>query len=133
MKITHLIPALHCTCMCAQAAIPADIDNVFKSYIQLAKEIEPVLAAAVDQKSADNATQALYDLLPKTYEARTALLKIESLPADVQAELIQKYGKTMQVEWGKVYEQIFRLEKANCYHSLSFFKQFRALCMMLQQ
>lgn len=133
MKITHLVPAFLCTCMCAHAAIPADIENVFKSYIQLAKEIEPVLAAAVDQESADNATQALYNLLPKAYEARTELLKIESLPADVQAELIQKYGKTMQVEWGKVYEQIFRLEKANCYHSLSFFKQFRALCMMLQQ
>ena len=133
MKITHLIPALACTCMYAQAAIPADIDTTFKNYIQLATELEPVLATVKDRQTAEAATQPLYDLLPKVYEARTALLKIESLPTEVQAEVVQQYGKTMQVEWGKVYAHIFRIEKANCYHSLSFFKQFRALCMMLQQ
>ena len=133
MKLFYTVPTIIVCSISAQAAIPTDLKQTFEDYIALAKEIEPILSAAKDQQTADDQALALYDILPKVYEARTVLQKIENLTPEVQAELVEKYGKTMQIEWGKVYEQIFRLEKVNCYHSLSFFKQFRALCMMLQQ
>lgn len=133
MKILSPVAVAICCSLHAQAAIPQEIENVFESYIKLAQDLQPILAAAQDNESAEANALALYNILPRVYEARTELMKIENLPQQVQAELVQKYGKTMQTEWGKVYEHIFRLEKNNCYQSLSYFKQFRALCMMLQQ
>ena len=85
-----------------------------------------------DKATAESAAVQLYDLLPEVYDLRTELQKIERLTPEEEAELQRKYGKKMQTEWGKAYEQIFRLEKENCYHSTAFFKQFRALCMMLK-
>ena len=108
------------------------MEQLFESYINLASELTPVLESATDKQSAENAAAPLYNLLPKVYDMRTELQKIENLTPEAAAELQQKYAKRMQTEWGKVYEHIFRLEKANCYHSLAFFKQFRALCMMLK-
>lgn len=133
MKLFYTVPSIIVCSLSTQAAIPSDLQQTFENYIALAREIEPILAGATDKQTADDSALALYDILPKVYEARTVLQKIENLTPELQAELVEKYGKTMQTEWGKVYEQIFRLEKVNCYHSLSFFKQFRALCMMLQQ
>lgn len=133
MKASHLIPVCVCCCFTAQAAIPADMEGAFERYIELAEELTPILAAVKDKETADAGAKALYDVLPKVYDARTEMMKYESISPQLRTELLQHYGKTMQTEWGKVYEEIFRLEKVNCYHSLSFFKQFRALCMMLQQ
>ena len=117
----------------AQAAIPEDIDRTFADYLQLADDLEPVLAEAKDKESAEAAAVKLNALLTRVYDSRSALMKIEKLTPEVQAEVLQKYGKNMQQKWGKVYEQIFRLERAKCYASPAFFTQFRALCMMLQQ
>lgn len=133
MRAHYLIPLCICCCATAQAAIPADLEGAFERYIALAKELTPLLQAAKDKTTAEAAAPALYNILPKVYETRTELMKIDALSPELRTELEQKYGKTMQKEWGKVYEEIFRLEKVNCYHSLSYFKQFRALCMMLQQ
>lgn len=116
-----------------QAAIPEDIDRTFAEYLQLADDLMPVLAEAKNKESAEAAAVKLNALLPRVYDARTALMKIEKLSPEVQTEVLQKYGKDMQQKWGKVYEQIFRLEHAKCYASPAFFTQFRALCMMLQQ
>lgn len=127
------LPAIIICCAAqAQAAIPEDIDRAFSSYMQLAKDLAPVLAEAKDKATADAAAEKLNALLPRVYDARNDLQKIERLSPEVQQEVLQQYGKTMQQEWGKVYEQIFRLERVKCYASPSFFKQFRALCMMLQ-
>lgn len=126
-----LAAAICCTCP-AWAAIPQDVEQAVLRYIKLAQDLSPVLAKVTDTASADAAAQPLYDLLPRVYDSRSELSAIQSLAPDVQQELISRYGKTMQQEWGKVYGHIFRIEKADAYHSLSFFKQFRALCMMLQ-
>lgn len=133
MRTLYPVAVAICCSLHAQAAIPQEIENVFERYIKLAQDLQPILAAAQDNETAEANAPALYNILPRVYDARTELMKIENLPPQIQAELVQKYGKTMQAEWGKVYEHIFRLEKNNCYHSLSYFKQFRALCMMLQQ
>lgn len=117
----------------AHAAIPAGIDHAFSDFTALPNELLPVLEGVADRESADEATEKLNNLLPKVYDARTAMQRITALPASVKAEVIKKYGKDMQTNWGKVYEQIFRLQQARCYNSLSFFKQFHALCMMLDK
>lgn len=108
------------------------MEQLFENYISLATELAPVLESATDKQSAENAAAPLYNLLPKVYDMRTALQNIENLTPEEATELQQKYANRMQTEWGKVYEHIFRIEKANCYQSLAFFKQFRALCMMLK-
>lgn len=117
----------------AHAAIPAGIDRAFSDFTALPVELLPVLEGVTDRDSAEKATEKLNNLLPKVYDARTAIQRISTLPADVKAEVIKKYGKDMQTNWGKVYEQIFRLQQVRCYNSLSFFKQFHALCMMLDK
>ena len=116
----------------AAAAIPQEIEQAVTRYIKLAQDLSPLLEKIQDTESADAAAQPLYEMLPRVYDARTELGAIKFLSPEVQQEVIQKYGKTMQEEWGKVYKHIFRLEKTTGYYSLSFFKQFRALCMMLQ-
>ena len=132
MRFFHTLPLIICSSTCLQAAVSTEMEQLFESYINLASELTPVLESATDKQSAENAAAPLYNLLPKVYDMRTELQKIENLTPEDAAELQQKYAKRMQTEWGKVYEHIFRLEKANCYHSLAFFKQFRALCMMLK-
>ena len=117
----------------SHAAIPAGIDQAFSDFTSLPSELLPVLEGVTDRESADVAAEQLNNLLPKVYDARTAMQRITKLPPSVKAEVIKKYGKDMQTNWGKVYEQIFRLQQVRCYNSLSFFKQFHALCMMLDK
>ncbi|MDO5469852.1 MAG: hypothetical protein Q4F38_01005 [Akkermansia sp.] len=125
--LAALVPAL------AQAAIPADIDNAFARYTQMPHELLPILRKAQDKESANAAATELNAVLPKLYELRSELTKISSLKPEVSAELVRKYSMTMRRNWGKVYEEIFRLQKQRCYDSLAFFKQFQVLCMMLDQ
>jgi hypothetical protein len=132
MRFFHTLPLIICGSSCLQAAVSSEMEQLFENYISLATELAPVLESATDKQSAENAAAPLYNLLPKVYDMRTALQNIENLTPEEATELQQKYANRMQTEWGKVYEHIFRIEKANCYQSLAFFKQFRALCMMLK-
>lgn len=125
--LAALVPAL------AQAAIPTDIDNAFARYTQMPHELLPILRKAQDKESANAAATELNAVLPKLYDLRSELTKISSLNPEVSAELVRKYSMTMRRNWGKVYEEIFRLQKQRCYDSLAFFKQFQVLCMMLDQ
>ena len=133
MKIPIVFTVFPALLAVAHASIPVGIDRAFSDFTTLPDELLPVLEGVTDRDSAENATEKLNNLLPKVYDARTAMQRITSLSADVKAEVIKKYGKEMQTNWGKVYEQIFRLQQVRCYNSLSFFKQFHALCMMLDK
>ncbi|MBE6417828.1 MAG: hypothetical protein E7033_05110 [Akkermansiaceae bacterium] len=132
MRLIPCLAAALCSICLATAAIPQETEQAVQRYIKLAQDLAPILETVTDRDSADAAAKPLYEILPRVYDTRTELTAIQSLTPQIQQELLQQYGKTMQEEWGKVYRHIFRLEKANGYHSLSFFKQFRALCMMLQ-
>lgn len=132
MRFFHTLPLIICSISTLEAAVSKDVEQIFEQYIALAGKLTPILSSAKDKATAESAAVQLYDLLPEVYDLRTELQKIERLTPEEEAELQRKYGKKMQTEWGKTYEQIFRLEKENCYHSTAFFKQFRALCMMLK-
>ncbi len=133
MKFPVVLAASPLLLVVSQAAIPEGIDRAFADFTVLPTELLPVLESVTDRESAENATEKLNNLLPKVYDARTSIQRIPSLPPAVKEEIVSKYGKDMQTNWGKVYEQIFRLQQVRCYNSLSFFKQFHALCMMLDK
>lgn len=117
----------------AEAGIPADVDKAFSDYIALPDTLVPILAEVKNKASADAAADKLYAELTKVYDTRSELQKIASLPPEVAKQLKQKYEKEMRTRWGEVYHHIFRLQKVRCYDSVPFFKQFRTLCMMLDQ
>ncbi|GEM_PF-1402703 len=117
----------------AETGIPADIDKAFANYVALPDTLMPILAGVKDKASADATAEKLYLELSKVYDTRSALQKITNLPPEVSQQLKQKYEKEMRTRWGEVYQQIFRLQKARCYNSMPFFKQFHTLCMMLDQ
>ncbi len=117
----------------AETVIPADVDKAFSNYVALPDTLIPILAEVKDKASADAAADKLYNELTKVYDTRSELQKIANLPPEVAEQLKQKYEKEMRTRWGEVYHHIFRLQKVRCYDSMSFFKQFRTLCMMLDQ
>lgn len=116
-----------------QAAIPADIDRAFARYTSLAEELAPVLEKATDRKSAEEAAPELAKMLLLVCDARTELSGIQSLSPEVSADIVRKYEASMRRNWGKVYEQIFRLQQNDCYKAAAFSRQFRLLCMILSK
>lgn len=122
-------PAMHA----AAADIPADIDRSFADYVALPDTLVPILESATDKASADAAADKLFAVLPKVYDTRSALQKIPALTPSTAAAVQEKYEREMRTGWGRVYAQIFRLQKVRCYDSVPFFKQFHTLCMMLDQ
>ncbi len=116
-----------------QAAIPPAIDRAFSEYAELPTELLPILASVTDHESAEEAATKLNAMLPRVYDTRTSIARIQALSPSVKREVLQKYESKMRENWGTVYEHIFRLQKFRCYNSLAFFKQFHALCMMLDK
>lgn len=117
----------------AESAIPAEVDKAFSDYIALADTLAPILASAQDKVSADAAADQLFAELPKVYDVRSALHSIQDLPPEAAATIKTKYEAEMRTRWGEVYRHLFRLQKARCYDSIPFFKQFHTLCMMLER
>ena len=120
------------TCV-VQAAIPADIDRVFRTYTAIPDTLVPVLEKATSRESADSAAPELRVELITLYKNRAELENIQSLSPAVKAEVLKKYEMDMRRSWGKVYEQIFRLQKVQCYGSVNFYREFQTLCMMLNK
>ncbi len=119
--------------MAQQAAIPPSVDAAFERYTHLPGLLVPILESATDKASADAAADKLFAALPALYEARSGLEEIARLSPAETAQVEKKFGLKMRREWGKVFEQIYRLQRAQCYGSLPFVKQFQTMCMMLEK
>lgn len=115
------------------AVVPAEVQTAFEHYVALPKALLPVLTSAKDAATAEAAAPALHDLLPRVYDARREINAISSLPPNVAEAVRLRYEKQMRAEWGKVYEQIYRLQRVRCYENVPFFKQFSTLCVLLGQ
>ncbi len=114
-------------------AIPPLVEEAFEGYAALPSTLVPILAEAKDMASADAAAPKLFAALPAVYDARTALHRIPTL-GEKETQLVQqKYETRLRSEWGKLFEHIYRLQRAQCYGSLPFFKQFQTLCLMLEK
>ncbi len=114
-------------------SIPPLVDEAFAGYAGLPAKLVPILAEAQDKASADAAAPRLLEALPAVYDARSALHRIPSLGKEETELVQQKYETRLRQEWGKLFEQIYRLQKAQCYGSIPFFKQFQTLCLMLEK
>lgn len=117
---------------CVAADIPPAIEGAMQRYVALPDALLPVLEAAKDRKSADAAAGDLEALLSRVYAARKEMSRIPSLSPEVSASVRSKYEQQMRTRWGKVYDQIYRLQRVKCYMSVPYFKHFSTLCRMLE-
>ncbi len=114
-------------------SIPPLVDEAFAEYAALPAKLIPILEEAKDRESADTAAPKLFAALPAVYDARTALHRISNLGERETKLVQQKYETLLRREWGKLFEHIYRLQKAKSYGSIPFFKQFQTLCLMLEK
>lgn len=115
----------------AAAPLPPGLEATLRRYVDLPDALLPVLEAARDKQSADAAAPELQALLPRVYQARNELAEVRELSPAQSQTVRQRYEMQMRTRWGRVYEHIFRLQRARCYESVPFFKHFNTLCLLL--
>lgn len=117
----------------AQEVLPSHITDLFDSYVKLPDTLVPVLRSANDKASATAAAPKLRAELEKLYAIRESLKKVSSLTPQ-QNELVRnRYEQAMRKRWGKVYDEMFRLQREKCYGSAEFTRLYRIMCMMLDK
>ncbi len=128
-----MLPQVLCAAEPAAAVstLPAEMVQAFEAYIALPDTLEPALLAAQDKASADAAAPQLRQALEKLYDTRTQMQAVKTLTPEQSQEVQQRYALPMRRQWGRVYAQVFRLQKAQCYGSAAFAENFRLMCMML--
>lgn len=117
----------------AQPPLPAEVKTAFDAYCALPGKLLPVLESVQDKASADAAAPKLHAALDDIYTAREAMQKVSRLTPEQNAAVQQQYAPQMRQEWGRVYEQIFRLRKAQCFGSIAFVNEFGYMNLLLAQ
>lgn len=117
----------------AQPPLPAEVQTAFDAYCALPGKLLPVLESVQDKASADAAAPKLHAALDKIYVTRDAMQKVSALTPAQSAHVQKQYAAKMRQDWGRVYEQIFRLRKAQCYGSIAFVNEFGYMNLMLAQ
>ncbi len=119
--------------LAAQDSLPSHITNLFDSYVKLPDSLVPVLRSVNDKDGATAAAPKLREELEKLYAIRESLRKVSSLTPR-QNELVRnRYEQAMREQWGKVYTEMFRLQREKCYGSAEFTRLYRIMCMMLDK
>lgn len=119
--------------LAAQDSLPSHITNLFDSYVKLPDSLVPVLRSVNDKDGATSAAPKLRAELEKLYAIRESLRKVSSLTPR-QNELVRnRYEQAMREQWGKVYTEMFRLQREKCYGSAEFTRLYRIMCMMLDK
>ena len=119
--------------LAAQDSLPSHITNLFDSYVKLPDSLVPVLRSVNDKDGATAAAPKLRAELEKLYAIRESLRKVSSLTPR-QNELVRnRYERAMREQWGKVYTEMFRLQREKCYGSAEFTRLYRIMCMMLDK
>lgn len=122
--------------MCVAAAeptLPPEVKEAFDSYCALPAELLPILESVQDKASADAAAPKLHAALDKIYITRDAMQKVSELTPAQSAFVQKQYAPAMRQQWGRVYEQIFRLRRAQCFGSIAFVNEFGYMNLMLAQ
>lgn len=112
-------------------ALPQNITAVFDTYTALPDVLLPPLQAAKDKASADAAAPQLKAALEKLYDARAQMQAVSSLTPEQKKEVEQRYGLKMRQQWGKVYEEMFRIQKEKCFGSSEFGRLYSVMGLML--
>lgn len=112
-------------------ALPRTLTEAFDAYTAMPDVLLPPLKAAQDKASAEAAAPQLKTALEALYDMRNKMQLVTEIPAEHKAAVEEKYAHRMRVQWGKVYEEIFRLQKEQCYDAPEFTKMFRVMMLML--
>ncbi len=135
MKSTHLLLAIS---LCAPAwaqteTIPPEIDGIFDRYCQIAHDLLPILKGVTDTATADATAPQLKEQMLPLYLLKKEFAQLKDLPEGCKEAISQKYEQPMRQSWGDVYAEIYRLQKAQAFASISFAKQLQAYCVLLKQ
>lgn len=114
-----------------QEELPQSITAVFDAYCALPAALLPPLESATDKASADAAAPKLKAALEQLYDTRTKMQGLKELTPAQRTEVEKRYALTMRREWGKVYEQMFRLQREKCYGSAEFSRLYSVMGLML--
>lgn len=117
----------------AAPELPDEVKAAFDSYCALPAELLPVLESVQDKATADAAAPKLHAALDKIYTTRNAMQKVQQLTPEQTTLVQQQYATRMRQDWGRVYDHIFRLRKAQCYGSIAFVNEFGYMTLMLSQ
>lgn len=109
-----------------------DCDVLMKQYVGFPSELVPVLASAKDGSSAEAAAPQLEALLPRLFALREQIKKLPVPDAETAKALENAYGLQMRMKWGEVFQEIYRLQAAACFHSENFQKSFTTMCLILR-
>lgn len=115
----------------AQEALSPSLDAIFARYTALPDKLVPILNSVQDNASASAAAQTLKECLPELYESCKEIKAIPQLSPDEQRQIRQKYEQGMRQQWGKVYQEIFRIRRQQGYHSESFLEVFQMMTILL--
>lgn len=110
----------------------AEYDAALDEYIALADALLPILSSARDRASADAAAPGLEAEIARLYRVREKLKKLPEPGNAESKELERKYAMRMRTQWGRVFDEIYRLQAAECLGSESFRKAFTTLCLILR-
>lgn len=117
----------------AEPELPSEVKEAFDAYAALPAELLPILESVQDKASADAAAPKLHAALDKIYVTREAMQKVSALTPQQSALVQQRYAQKMRQDWGRVYAEIFRLRKAQCFGSIAFVNEFGYMNLMLAQ
>ncbi|MGN0865369.1 MAG: hypothetical protein ACI4P8_04415 [Akkermansia sp.] len=115
------------------AALPPTMSEAFEAYIALPDALAPILNSVQDRETADAAAAPLHQQLSDIHRAGEQLQRIGELSAEEKREIEQRYAQRMREQWARIYAEIFRLQKVQCYSSPTFIKEFGIMTMMLSQ
>ncbi|MGN0835862.1 MAG: hypothetical protein ACI4OS_00310 [Akkermansia sp.] len=115
------------------AALPPAMTEAFEAYIALPEALAPILNSVQDRETADAAAALLHQQLSAIHRAGEQLQRIGELSTEQKREAEQRYAQSMREQWARVYVEIFRLQKVQCYSSPAFIKEFGIMTMMLSQ
>ncbi len=109
------------------------LDELLQQHVKLGRDSAALLAQVTSRQSATQATPALralierFAVIGRTMNAHAALSDAEAQP------LRQKYERPLRESWGKVYHEIYRIQKAQSYGSAEFVQTFQLFCKLLDQ
>lgn len=108
------------------------MEEAFVHYVKLGEELAPILASAQDAAGAEKAAPALEALLPRVMDSGRELKSIPTLSEEDARRIRAKFERSMRETWGKVYDEIYRLQRVRCYECVPFFRSFSILCSLLE-
>ncbi len=127
------VPTLLVLSLEARAAELSQYDHHIKSYIDFGNECSALLEKVKSKESADSSAPELQKLSLRFAEIRKQFNALDVIPDASRDELFTRYEMPLRQSWGKVYSEIFRIQKEQSYGSNDFVKAFQVFCQLLNE